>query len=725
MSIFKRKKITILEKNQIFGDNKLEIFEKIGTKAALTDFAILTGASLNDCYHLDDDNSLKGRTGIWWTKTAREFQCYEVGEVFKVYFDGVIRDSEGFVTCKEYGARPSLPYSSISEISPSGARGTNKKGVEVIEYGYYPQDAVNEKMQKFLTNNEHALVKKNVSYSVNSIPADIWGPDVSLSENKVYEYNGKLYAKVIANSCDSEFTLSNGVKYNRGDVVWVEVSPIRWLNDKKDKVLLSERILFGGIPFSQSKTHYYDNFEDTYLYNYMNKLFLKEIMALYHLNNNLTTTTDYINNEDNYFNIDDGLDQDIKELLKDIETLLNKVPEETKSIITEKINPLINNYIDSKKRMKPRFGRKKESLELPQDNISSVKRSLSADLQLIKINLSSNEIINFLRRLDSYKRLVNNPKKEINKNDEVEIAIIDIINLLNSFDENRKNSYIGLLNAYIDTSIKKANDELKNINSNKLVVNYENNEKDFKNNVFDLYDKLKLLDEKYRALKDLYDCFNSNIIEITTKDKDDLSNDIITINYIISKINNTKYKKIISDSYNNVKETYLSKIKKILEDDELLIKSNFEDIEIDIRKDINTFLENSKEYIFMDDYESKNVNKDRLKDELEKAIDFINNNVEKDYDSNIIISMIIDIYHLLNDNSSVIEDIDLKEIKEEIKSKLSKSIEDIENKKIDNLEDYTIELKKILNNVAKIYVNVVCFINEKKRYYDIINIKNK
>ncbi len=730
MSIFNKKKneknvsnnlkkliFTLLENNQIFGDNQLEIIKKMGTKAALTDYAILTGAYVSDNYTVDDDSTLKGRTGGYWTKTPYESEGYAARLVTR----NGIRDFSD-VGYRDEGARPALSYSSILEIPPERSKGTNKEGVEVIEYGYYPQDAVDASMQSFLTNNEHSLVKRNFHYSADSKKDDAYGEDISLRENEVYEYNGKLYAKVIANTFDEEFTLSNGVKYKRGDVVWVEVSPIRWLHDKKNKVLLSERILFGGIPFNHIGI-YDGKFENTDLYKYMNEYFSREIMQAVFLKDKDVSSNTI--GDVKLFNIDDNLENDIKNLLNNIEALLNNVPEEIKNNIIEKINSLLTDYIIAKKKLKPSFIKKRNILELPGTSLKSIKTNLLADLEIIKLNLSSNEIFNFLRRLDNYKSLVNNPKKEINKNDEVEIAIIDIINLINSFDEGRKKIYISLLNTYIDSSIKKANDELKDINSNKLVVNYENNERDFKNNVFDLHDKLKLLDGKYRPLKDLYDCFNSNNIEITAKDKDDLNNDIITINYIISKINNTKYKKIISDSYNNIKETYLSKIKKILEDDKLLIKSNFDDIEFAIRKDINTFLENSKEYIFMDDYESKNVNKERLKDELEKAIEFVDNNEENDNDSNIIISMIIDIYGLLNDNSSVIEEIDLKGIKEEIKIKLSKSIEDIENKKIDNLEDYTIELKKILNKVAKIKVDVVSFINEKKRYYDITNIKNK
>lgn len=59
---------TFLTEEQIFGDSKLKIFERRGTKAAITDFAILLGGYVSDI-HLDGMKSLDARTGCYWTKT--------------------------------------------------------------------------------------------------------------------------------------------------------------------------------------------------------------------------------------------------------------------------------------------------------------------------------------------------------------------------------------------------------------------------------------------------------------------------------------------------------------------------------------------------------------------------------------------------------------------------------------------------------------------------------
>ena len=60
---------TFLTEEQVFGDNRLEIFDKYGTKASMTDFSILLGGYVSSIYYSSEGRSLKNRTGYWWTKT--------------------------------------------------------------------------------------------------------------------------------------------------------------------------------------------------------------------------------------------------------------------------------------------------------------------------------------------------------------------------------------------------------------------------------------------------------------------------------------------------------------------------------------------------------------------------------------------------------------------------------------------------------------------------------
>lgn len=60
--------LTFLTQEQCFESDKLDILQKRGTKAAITDFSILLGGYVSD-YNIDSDSSLEGRTGFYWTKS--------------------------------------------------------------------------------------------------------------------------------------------------------------------------------------------------------------------------------------------------------------------------------------------------------------------------------------------------------------------------------------------------------------------------------------------------------------------------------------------------------------------------------------------------------------------------------------------------------------------------------------------------------------------------------
>ena len=59
---------TFLTQEQCFGSDKLDILKKRGTKAAITDFSVLLGGWVSS-EHVENDSSLEGRTGYYWTKS--------------------------------------------------------------------------------------------------------------------------------------------------------------------------------------------------------------------------------------------------------------------------------------------------------------------------------------------------------------------------------------------------------------------------------------------------------------------------------------------------------------------------------------------------------------------------------------------------------------------------------------------------------------------------------
>ena len=106
---------TFLTEEQCFGNDKLDILEKRGTQAAITDFSVLLGGWVSD-YHVDNDSSLEGRTGWYWTKSDDGDNDARVvnDDGDRAYDDVHIRNG---------GARPALPFSSISNIPTNGESG--------------------------------------------------------------------------------------------------------------------------------------------------------------------------------------------------------------------------------------------------------------------------------------------------------------------------------------------------------------------------------------------------------------------------------------------------------------------------------------------------------------------------------------------------------------------------------------------------------------------------
>ena len=271
--------LTFLTQEQCFESDELDILKKRGTKAAITDFSILLGGYVNDDYHIDSDDSLEGRTGVYWTRSGDGPADARV-----VRHDG---DRARVDVCvHDIGARPALLFSSISSIPTNGVSGRPKRardGVLEVEYGYYPQKAVSRDLQQKL---ERAFQTRRLSttgkkYTTDSRKDDddYYEEEFSPQQYEEFELDGKRYVRVQANSCfdGKEFTLSNGERYKDGDFVWVEVSPVKWLVDEKAKIMLTDKVIFSGVQFKHTRDYRTEDFERTDIKTFMDRHLSKEL----------------------------------------------------------------------------------------------------------------------------------------------------------------------------------------------------------------------------------------------------------------------------------------------------------------------------------------------------------------------------------------------------------------------------------------------------------------
>ena len=262
------KEITLLSKEQIYDKNKqIDLIKYAGTEAPITDFAILLDGYLFENQNVSYDKSLKGRQGWWQTKSN------DNGKVVSVGRDGSKFSSEAGK--RSGGIRPVLKYDDCDKIDFS--KSENFKYLDEIEYGEYPQYAASASIQKELEERykNNQLTRTGKVYITDSRKWDDYTIPFREQIHDEFVYCGKKYIRAEYQSNYSN-KLSNGIKYNPGDSVWIEVSPIKWIVDKRMKILLSKKIIISGIRFCNNDK-YNGEFEKTEMYNFLNKYFALDI----------------------------------------------------------------------------------------------------------------------------------------------------------------------------------------------------------------------------------------------------------------------------------------------------------------------------------------------------------------------------------------------------------------------------------------------------------------
>ena len=272
------KELTLLSEEQVWGVNggrQLDVLEKYGTKSAITDLVVLTGGYCEDSctYMAPDDSSLKGRTGWCYTRSSDGD-----GDVRGVHEDGL---RSNLYRYRRRGAvRPALLSSYLfSQISPNRVRGYN--GTEEVEYGEYPQFAPDDRTQRQLESDYQSrrLRQTGRNYTFDSTPYNKSSQGFQAVTYEEYEYNGKKYIRVKANSDygGGYFKLSNGEEYRDGDYVWVEVSPVKWLIDDRTQTLVSKRGILAGIRFHTDSRSYNGDFSTTDMKEYLDKYMMRDL----------------------------------------------------------------------------------------------------------------------------------------------------------------------------------------------------------------------------------------------------------------------------------------------------------------------------------------------------------------------------------------------------------------------------------------------------------------
>lgn len=260
-----------------------EEFEKnkdfLKTNNALTDLAILTGAEVYYYYsNLYEENTAL-QDGYYWTDWEELFN--------KTIVTILSEDSQTYEKRKnntEVAVRIVMDYDSLDDVYTNGQVKVENGKVE-FEYGYYPQTVapkeISNKLRKLHFSKE--LKETGNHYTIYKNNYDSAGNYISSTKEKLneYEYNGKRYVKVEANSfhndrvyLEGSFKLSDGLFYKNGEFIFLEVKPIKWIYNTNTGLIVSKNLLIAGIDYDKIK-------------EFLNEDFIKEIKqdSVFHYRN--------------------------------------------------------------------------------------------------------------------------------------------------------------------------------------------------------------------------------------------------------------------------------------------------------------------------------------------------------------------------------------------------------------------------------------------------------
>ena len=249
----------------------IDLVKIFGIEAKATDFSNLLGK--NKCEEI-----------FYYTSSC------DINNVFCIFKD----DKKGveLIQLKKNdshaGIRPVILYDKIDFSKNKLDDNKFNQNFYRVEYGEYPQDSVSIRIEKELEENYkyNILSKTGRTYTINDYRITLHGLETSVYKQlDEYLYNGKRYVRVEANpysSFGSHFiTLSNGKRYESGEYSWIEVKPITWFLDERNKLLFSEKILISGIPFAKKSSLSEDtkivDYESSMVNSFLNDKFIVEI----------------------------------------------------------------------------------------------------------------------------------------------------------------------------------------------------------------------------------------------------------------------------------------------------------------------------------------------------------------------------------------------------------------------------------------------------------------
>ena len=688
---------TLLSKDQLIGPNHLSLFDIIGLKCNTTEYAKATsGFRFNS-----NDNISYVLKDIY----------YENNDFSSILLSSVSSDkinSPETLFTRDTFIRPVLKLKYIVPFLPLIERDQNN--LLKLDLGYYP--SVFETDQKTLKELDSLLREEELHTEKGYYL-------IGDKKEPIYKYKNNYYIRHSANIYYLQLV-------NEGLIgpKWYKIEPITWYVDLENKLLISKNLITSNANY----TTLYEKdkpqrFEDTILYKYLNKTLLKEIFMMDKIlskgkDNDIIEEDTSKMNQNKYSELfEKKYNERINQRLKKIEEICRYLPEESKKIIVEKTNKILEDFKENVEYMKPTMDRK-VNLTTKITDIKMIEPEFLNKLdQMIMLLSPIKELSNREKDVIEYKKLMQKDIKRIELTNTIKDKISNIIFYSSRLGPQEKYRVKQLLEDYIDEYEKNIKDIMHHIVTDEIELeSNQNYHEDFTQKIDSLFEIISKEIKKISPLINFREILTNNKIE--WKESNSLSDFLSSIRYDISRISIKKYQDEYQKRFDSIIDKYISTINNQIENKKTE-KISVHELEINLRRDLEILLNSILEKSHMIDVNNQYRFNDKIHTQLKNAIDLLNGTISEKNKENIDFEVITSKARDINNKyfkGTYLNIEELNTIKDEIIEELIKQKEIYKEKDINSLEEYNNSLYNILHILTTYELDISNFLNDYKEY---------
>ncbi len=698
---------TLLCKDQLIGPNHLSLFDTIGLECNTTDFARATGGGKDYNAEINRPNDNKFY-GVYALKDIDYDENKSPYLHLPVVLSSGIRMPKLQLN-REFFIRPVLKLKSIIPFLPFIEK--DNENHLILKLGSYPSTIGNNQIELEALYQRKILDKEKEYYLIEG------------KKEPVYKYINNYYVRAEQFWIESNY--SNGVTYkNYNKSLWFLIEPITWYVDLENRLLISKNLITANTNYSTiDEKKGLQTFEETILYKYLNEILLKEIFMmdkkLSNRKDNDIIEEDTSKMNQNKYNelFEKKYNERINQRLKKIEEICQYLPEESKKIIEEKTNKILEDFKENVEYMKPTMNRK-VNLTTKITDIKMIEPGFLNKLdQMIMLLSPIKELSDREKDVIEYKQLIQKDIKRIELTNTIKDKISNIIFYSSRLGPQEKYRVKQLLEDYIDEYEKNIKDIMRHIVTDEIELeSNQNYHEDFTQKIDSLFEIISKEIKKISPLINFKEVLTNNKIE--WKESNSLSDFLSSIRYDISRISIKKYQEEYQKRFDSIIDKYISTINNQIENKKTE-KISVHELEINLRMDLEILLNSILEKSHMIDINNQYRFNDKIHTQLKNAIDILNGTISEKNKENIDFEVITSKAQDINNKyfkGTYLNIEKLNTIKDEIIDELIKQKEIYKEKDINSLEEYNNILYNILHILTTYELDISNYLNDYKEY---------